>query len=302
MRRHNFISSLLATVLITTGCGACAPSESEPDTILRPACTTTADPSTSSSSSSTTLSDSSTAADSTTGSSCDQWISETFDGDLSSWVQLNPSTADVTVSAGLLSVVPHAWSLWYNQYGQDTVPAWQLYHQCDGVADVSGDFKVTADVVVSDVGGGGQAGTPWQFIGLQVRDPAATTVNAVQADVGSTGTGDFRPHGPNLGVVQQSVFEWKTTDDSVSSWNVSSSPAWTGAVQIRVCKVGSDFHILGNRGSGWIDFHSVTRTDLTGVPLAVGPISYAYTGAPDVAGTFSQLVIEPATSVADCSL
>jgi len=245
---------------------------------------------------------SSSGGDTTTGSSCDQWIVESFDSDLSNWVQFNPDTADVTVSAGLLSVVPHAWSLWYNQYGQDTVPAWQLYHQCDGVADVSGDFKVTADVVVSDVMGGGQPGTPWQFIGLQVRDPASWMINAVQVDIGSTGTGDFSPNGPVLGAALQSVFEWKTTDENVSTWDVSSSPAWTGPVQIRVCKVGSDFHILGNQGAGWIDFHAETRTDLDGIPLAVGPISYAYTASPDVAGTFSQIVIEPATNVADCSL
>ena len=81
-----------------------------------------------------------------------------------------------------------------------------------------------------------------------------------------------------------------------------SGPEWpSGDAELRLCRVGSKFHLYKRAigASSWTEATSYDRPDLPET-LNVGPFAYAYTKTPDLRASFARVSIEPVSSVEDC--
>jgi hypothetical protein len=204
-------------------------------------------------------------------------FSDEFDGDLASWSVHHSWDADYGVSNGRLVIEPHANTVWY--------AGSEAFHLNKTVA---GGFKMSAYVEVTNLAGGTAApGDPYRIGGIMLRDPLAPDVNSYHMGIGNMGE-------PVVTIVS------KSTDDSVSTIGVQ---PWTGTVaEMRVCRVGADVQgLIRQPGQPWtiIDWH--VRPDLPS-SVAAGPISYAYTGTPDLRTTCDWVHFETVATLQECML
>jgi hypothetical protein len=200
-----------------------------------------------------------------------------FDGDLASWSVHHSWDADYGVSGGQLVVEPHANTVWYA--GNE---AFQLHKT------IPGNFKMTAHVQVTNLAGGPAApGDPYRIGGIMVRDPLAPDVNSYHMGIGNMAE-------PVVTIVS------KSTNDSVSAIGVQ---PWDSTVaEMRICRVGVDVQgLIRLPGQSWtiIDWH--VRPDLPST-LAAGPISYAFTAAPDLRTSCDWVRYETVATLQDCML
>ncbi len=195
------------------------------------------------------------------------------------WAVLNASTFDVRVSGGELWMTPNQNVVWYQK---NQGPAL--------VQLVSGNFRVSTRVLArkaSDPQKAVDAG--YQFGGIIARDPDSDSILWRESYV-FTVVG-FR--GDYLSA------ETKTTKGGYSK--VEGPPWSSGDAELRICRLGSAFHLY-NRQLGNHDWkHAITyeRPDLPET-LQVGPIAYTMTDTPDLIAKFDAIRFASVASREDC--
>ena len=207
-------------------------------------------------------------------------VSDEFNGTSldPSWNLTRKELLDISVSGGELHLVAKEYSVWFNHEAGAAVSK-----------PVSGNFKATTSVKARKNSAPSQfVGREYQFGGLIAFNPASTTNhNYVFVVVGD--------RGGYLSV------ETKSTTNSTSD---VSGPEWpSGDAELRLCRVGSTFHLYKRAigATSWTEAISYNRTDLPQT-LNVGPFAYAYTSNPDLRASFARVSIEPVSSVDDCSV
>ena len=207
-------------------------------------------------------------------------MSDEFDGTSldSSWNITRPELLDISVSGGELHLVAKEYSVWFDY--EAGAALWK---------PISGSFKATTSVKARKESDPSQfVGREYQFGGVLAYNPASdTNHNYVFVVVGD--------RGGYLSV------ETKSTTNNSSD---VSGPEWpSGDAELRLCRVGSKFHLY-KRAIGattWTEATSYDRPDLPST-LNVGPFAYAYTKTPDLRASFARVSIEPVSSVDDCSV
>lgn len=207
-------------------------------------------------------------------------LSDEFNG-----TSLNPSwnitrgeLLDISVSGGELHLVANQYSVWFDYEAGAAV--WK---------PVAGNFKATTSVKARKKSDPTQfVGPNYQFGGLLAYNPASTTNhNYVFVVVGD--------RGGYLSV------ETKSTRNNSSD---VSGPEWpSGDAELRLCRVGSRFHLYKRAigATSWTEAISYERTDLPAT-LNVGPFAYAYTSSPDLRASFARVLIEPISSLSGCTV
>jgi hypothetical protein len=207
-------------------------------------------------------------------------MSDEFNGTSldSSWNITRGELLDISVSGGELHLVAKVYSVWFDY--EAGAALWK---------PVAGSFKITTSVKARKDSDPSQfVGREYQFGGVLAYDPASNTNhNYVFIVVGD--------RGGYLSV------ETKSTRNNSSD---VSGPEWpSGDAELRLCRVGSKFHLY-KRAIGetsWTEATSYDRPDLPQT-LNVGPFAYAYTKTPDLRASFARVSIEPVSSVEDCSV
>lgn len=202
-------------------------------------------------------------------------LSDDFDdGDIEGWTLFQPQFADVSVQDGQLVVVPSDMSLWFN-----AVSASHLHKE------VPGNFKVTSLVTARSAADPNAPPSPqFRLGGLMARDGSATSENYVFIVVGADGN-------------DVSV-ETKTTQNSQSQFQ---GPPWPdGRGELRICRLGSTFHLLIREpGGSWTLQETYERPDLPPT-LQVGPVAYANSTPADLVVTYASVDFDNVESEADC--
>lgn len=193
------------------------------------------------------------------------------------WSVINPRAVEIAVVDESLVLTLKSRVLWF--MGQRGV----LFHQ-----DVSGNFKITADVYTSKAsdstrppGGDGSV----QLSGLMARDGSGGLENYVFVVVGDDGNG--------LSV------ETKNTVDGISAYN---GPSWnSAAAELRLCRFEATLHLYKRAVASqdaWILADTFDRPDLPDT-LQVGVNIYTDSN-PDLQARIENLQIDPITVEADC--
>jgi hypothetical protein len=190
---------------------------------------------------------------------------------LSCWTELDVLQGDPSqytlldigaTAPGYLSVEPTHTLGWY--MGQDAVFLFK---------ELSGNFVVETHVTTSDRAAPAQPPSqPFNSAGLLVRDPAS-----------GPGAENWLMY--NVGFQQQFVgTEGKTT---VNSQSVLTLNPGANAGRLRICRVGSDVHMLKwlDDENDWTLEHSFVRDDLPAT-LQVGMMADGYTNPPDLHARF----------------
>jgi hypothetical protein len=135
---------------------------------------------------------------------------------------------------------------------------------------VTGDFDVRVRLRVRDAAGTGSpssAAFEWRFAGIAVHDPdRSTQYNYVHAMLGADPNGTDR-------------IEWKTTDDSASTWDSVAGSAPLD-YDLRIVRVGQVFSLYYRRtdsgqtlasNTGWTLYATIDRNDNT-VPVRASAV------------------------------
>jgi len=197
------------------------------------------------------------------------------DGEPVGWTQHRPQDADVSVEGGALILEPHGNTSWYA-----TDQAVQVYKT------VSGNFAATTAVQVTNFSGGPVApGEPYRIGGIMLRDPTSELPNTYHLGIGNMNE-------PGV------TFVSKSTDEGSST--VGTQP-WAGTeAELRICRVGADVQsFIRLEGEPWsqVDWH--LRADLPDT-LAVGPVGYAFSEAPDLRVENDYVQFETVHTLQDC--
>ncbi|HXC51577.1 MAG TPA: hypothetical protein VN634_11875 [Candidatus Limnocylindrales bacterium] len=201
-------------------------------------------------------------------------LDDTFDGTSldPSWTVLHPGLVTISVSGGALHLTPTVsggGNVWY-QAGEGPL----VYKE------VTGDFDVTATLTVRDPSMTSNPPPPeYRFAGILARDPAAGPVNTVHTAMGA---------GSN---VQGTCYEYKSTDDSVSTWAATPSGTASGQVRLRRSGATIEMYWRATSGDSWTMIHSFNRPDLAAT-LQVGPMVYAVDSPPSIEALFDDIVFQ----------
>ncbi len=233
---------------------------------------------------SSTSSTTSSSTSSTTSSGSGSDLSDEFDGDGvdAAWTVVNGDRFEHMLGGGELHLRPTMNTLWFDAEATGAL----LYKT------VTGNFKLTTAVKARRASDPSQpvGPTDYQFGGIMARAPNAAQENYVFVVVGD--------RGPTIQT------ETKSTTNGASSVKGDDWPS--GDAQLRLCRVGSMFHMYArpydggtwNIAAEWGPPYE--RADLPET-LQVGPIAYAWTNAPDLRASFDYVRFEPAASEADCT-
>jgi len=208
-------------------------------------------------------------------------LSDDFeDGALTGWSVVNPEDATVEETGGQLRLEPGPSTVWYNTSSSI------LIHR-----SVAGNFRATARVTTFGLAAPDDPPDPtYRLGGIAARDPDDTTENYVFVVVGADDA--------DLSA------EAKTTVDSSSTFE---GPAWPGGeAELRICRLGDDFHLLvrPTGGGAWqqpwsAGLDSPSRPDLPPI-LQVGAVAYANTSPADLSVRFDSIDFRRPFTLADC--
>jgi len=194
---------------------------------------------------------------------------------------LHSEEADLSVVAGALRIEPVANSLWFN--GSSSIFLWR---------NLSGDFRMTSSVTARRLppNDGAPPLPTIRLGGIMARNPdTAMGENYVFIVLGAD--------------VDDLSVEVKTTTNSVSTFD-GFPPLPSGSAELRLCRLGADFHYLYREAGGSWQSHpvipTVSRPDLPGTVQA-GPMAYANQSDPDLQILFEEITFAPVASLADCT-
>jgi hypothetical protein len=200
-------------------------------------------------------------------------LDDSFDGSSldPSWTVLNPGKVSIQVTGGALHMVPTATggpNMWFDN-GEGPL-VYKL---------VSGDFDVSAVMSVRDPANIANPPPPeYRLAGILARDPASTPAssNTVHVALGA---------GSN---VQGTSYEYKSTDDSVSTWATTPTPS--PAAELRLRRSGNLIEMYWRPDSlaSWTLIQSFNRPDLPAT-LQVGPMIYALTAPASIEALFDEI-------------
>jgi hypothetical protein len=203
-------------------------------------------------------------------------LDDTFDGASldPSWTVLNPGKVALGVSGGSLHLVPTATggpNMWFDN-GEGPL-VYKL---------VSGDFDVTAVLATRDPAMPANPPPPeYRLAGILARDPASTPAssNTVHVAIGA---------GSN---VQGTSYEYKSTDDSVSTWATTPTASPAGEVRLRRSGTTVEMYWRPDSLASWTMIHSLSRPDLPAT-LLVGPMIYALSAPASIEALFDEIDFE----------
>jgi hypothetical protein len=211
-------------------------------------------------------------------------LSDEFDGDGvdDAWTIVNGDRFEHMLGGGELHLRPTTNTLWFDAEATGAL----LYKT------VTGNFKLTTAVKARRASNPSQpvGPTDYQFGGIMARAPNAAQENYVFVVVGD--------RGPTIQT------ETKSTTNGASSVKGDDWPS--GDAQLRLCRVGSMFHMYARPydGGTWAIATQwgppYDRADLPET-MQVGTIAYAWTNTPDLRASFDYVRFEPADSEADCT-
>ena len=209
----------------------------------------------------------------------DEFNGSSLDG---SWSIVNGNNFSHSVSGGALHITPTTNTLWWMGDASGAL-VYKL---------VTGNFKATIAVRARRASDPTQpvGPTDYQFGGIIARAPGGASQNYVFGVIGD--------RGPTLQV------ETKTTTNDTSLVTAEDWPS--GDAQLRLCRVGSTFHVLSRPigGGSWAIAAPFgppyARPDLPAT-LQVGPIAYAWTNTPDLRASFDYAHFASVASDADCT-
>lgn len=201
-------------------------------------------------------------------------LDDTFDGSSldPDWSVLNPSLATISVSGGALHLTPTAaggTNVWY-QNGEGPL----VYK------DVTGDFDVRTVITVRDPAIPANPPPPqYRLAGILARDPAGGSVNTVHVALGS---------GSNL---DGTCYEYKSTDDSVSTWFCTPTPSASAELRLRRAGTTVEMYWRALSSDPWTQIYTVMRPDLPAT-LQVGPMVYSVDAPPSIEALFDEIVFQ----------
>jgi hypothetical protein len=214
----------------------------------------------------------------TTTSTTATTLADSLDDDFSgssldpSWSVLHPDRVTISVSGGALHLTPTATgggNVWY-QAGEGPL----VYKE------VTGDFDVATTITVRDPGNTSNPPPPeYRLAGILARDASAAPVNTVHVALGA---------GSN---VQGTCYEYKSTDDSNSTW--LATPTASASAQLRLRRSGTTVEMYWRATSGdtWTMIYSVARADLPAA-LQVGPMIYSVDSPALIEALFDDIVFQ----------
>jgi len=198
---------------------------------------------------------------------------DTFDGVAldPSWSVLNPALVTIDVSGGALTIEPTmsgAGTTWFDDSEGPLV-----------YKAVTGDFDVRTVLATDDPGSPGDPPpTQYRLAGLLARDPASTpgALNWVHVALGSGAT------------AQGVCYEYKSTDDSVSTW--MTIPTASASGELRLVRTGSIFDLYWRPDaiSIWTLIQSFDRPDMPAT-LDVGMMIYSTESPPAIRAAFDEI-------------
>lgn len=219
----------------------------------------------------TTTTTSTTVASTTTSTTLP--LGDTFDGVAldPSWSVLNPSLATISVSGGQLhleATMSGGGTTWYNNSEGPLV-----------YKAVTGDFDVRTVVSTEDAGSpGNPPPTQYRLAGLLARSPASVpgALDWVHVALGSGAT------------AQGVSYEYKSTNDSVSTW--ATTPTASPDGELRIVRTGSNFDLYWRPDAlaSWLVIQSFARPDMPAT-LHVGLMVYATEAPPAIRASFDEI-------------
>ena len=196
------------------------------------------------------------------------------------WQVFNSSLIDIDVVAGVANLDPRD-SIWFNQ---QTGP---LVYQ-----NVTGDFRVSTHVQVTNVAETGNPPLPIHWGGLMVRDPNSGQPSTVHIVIGRDSQG-------SAGI----MLERSSTTDGATDYD---NQPWTGApvnvAELRICRVGKDLRLY-TRPEGattWAPNFVYVRSDMPAT-LQVGMVAHASNANPDLRAQYEWVRYASVSSQADCT-
>lgn len=203
-------------------------------------------------------------------------LGDDFESDsLAEWEVFQGEDASFVIEGGQLHIEPSDRSLWFN-----ATTAFHLFRTVE-----SDGFMVTAPVRVRRISMPDlPPETQYRLGGIMVRDPSAGAPNYVFIVMGADDN-------------DVSV-ETKTTINGSSSYE---GPPWpSGEGELRICRLGSTFHLLIRElGGAWSLQATFDRPDLPS-RVAVGPVAYANNAPADVRISYEEIVFAAVAGEGDC--
>ncbi len=188
-----------------------------------------------------------------------------------SWTVLHPSLVTIDVSGGALHLTPAATgapNIWFND-GEGPL----VYKE------LTGDFDVSAVLSTRDPAIPANPPPPqYRLAGILARDPASTPVssNTVHVALGAGATG------------QGTCYEYKSTDDSVSTWAATPTASPDGEVRLRRAGTTVEMYWRPDSVSAWLMIQSFVRADLPAT-LQVGPMIYSVESPASIVAHFDEI-------------
>lgn len=200
-------------------------------------------------------------------------LDDSFDGPGldPSWTVLNPGKVSLSVAGGALHLQPAATggpNMWFND-GEGPL-VYKL---------VTGDFDVSAVLATRDPAIPANPPPPeYRLAGILARDPASTpgSSNTVHVALGA---------GSNI---QGTSYEYKSTDDSVSTWATTPTASPAGEVRLRRAGTTVEMYWRPDSIASWTMIQSFNRPDLPAT-LQVGPMIYALTAPASIEALFDEI-------------
>jgi hypothetical protein len=187
----------------------------------------------------------------------------------------------VGVSQQELELVP-AQSIWYNQMEGPLV-----------YQEVTGNFRVSTQVSVFDQTGTGFPTQTVHWAGLMARNPATVSgPNTVHIVIGKDSAN-------SPGITQ----EWASTTNGATLFDNDPWSTTSNVAEVRICRVGPNFHFLRRADSAalWTTYTTRTRNDLPQT-LQVGPVAHANTATPGLVARFAYVHFATVNGLSDCTL
>jgi hypothetical protein len=201
-------------------------------------------------------------------------LDDSFDGSSldASWTVLHPSKVTVSVTGGALHLIPTMTggpNVWFDA-GEGPL----VYKE------VTGDFDVQTTITVRDPANtSNPPPTQYRLAGILARDPAGSPASSNTVHV-ALGAG---------AAVQGTCYEYKSTDDSSSTWVATPTASASAQLRLRRSVNTVEMYWRAVSGDSWTMIQSFNRPDLPAT-LQIGPMIYSVDSPPSIEALFDEIV------------